>query len=252
MKERDQIAIEIENLHKTFKRGILRPQFTHALKGINLKIRKGEIFCLLGPNGAGKTTLLNILSLLLYPDKGKIKFFNQDIFKSENSLKARLNMCSGNPNFPWTLTIYEILNFYGKLYGLKGKKLKERINFYCELLEIENFLNKRFEELSTGTKQRLALAKSLLNEPELLFLDEPTAGLDPDIALKIRNIIKKIHLEKKPTIILTTHYMAEAEMLAEHIAFIKNGEILAEGTPKELKEKLSAKNLEEVFLELVK
>ncbi len=247
-----QIAVEIENLYKTFRRGIFRPQYTYALKGINLRIRKGEIFCLLGPNGAGKTTLLNILSLLLYPDKGKIKIFDQDIFERENSLKARLNMCSGNPNFPWTLTVYEILNFYGKLYGLKGKNLKKKINRFCELLEIEKYLDKRFEELSTGTKQRLALAKSLLNEPELLFLDEPTAGLDPDIALKIRKIIKKIHSEKKPTIILTTHYMAEAEMLAEHIAFIKDGEILAEGTPKKLKEQLSAKNLEEVFLELVK
>ncbi|MCP2519754.1 ABC transporter ATP-binding protein [Candidatus Aminicenantes bacterium AC-708-M15] len=248
----NQVAIEIENLHKIFKRGLFRPQVIHALKGINLKIKKGEIFCLLGPNGAGKTTLLNILSLLLYPDKGKIKIFNQDISKKENFLKARLNLCSGNPNFPWTLTVYEILNFYGKLYGLRGKKLKKRIAKYCELLEIKNFLNRRFEELSTGTKQRLALAKSLLNEPELLFLDEPTAGLDPDIALKIRNIIKKIHSEKKPTIILTTHYMAEAEMLAERIAFIKDGEILAEGTPQGLKEKLSANNLEEVFLELVK
>lgn len=252
MIEKDDIVIEIENLHKTFKRGFFNKKRTHALKGINLKIRKGEIFCLLGPNGAGKTTLLNILSLLVYPDKGKVKIFNKDIFKNENCLKARLNMCSGNPNFPWTLTVYEILNFYGRLYGLKGKELKKRINHYCELLEIGSFLDKRFEELSTGTKQRLALAKSLLNEPELLFLDEPTAGLDPDIALKIRNVIKKIHEEKKPTIILTTHYMPEAEMLADHIAFIKEGKILAEGTPNGLKKKLSAKNLEEVFLELAK
>ncbi|MEW6456835.1 MAG: ABC transporter ATP-binding protein [Acidobacteriota bacterium] len=245
-------AVEIKNLHKTFFRGLFKKKKTEALKGINLTIEEGEIFCILGPNGSGKTTLINILSTLLLPDKGEVKIFGRDIFKSGNDLKTIINLCSGNPNFPWLFTIEETLRFYGMLYGLKSNKLKEKIKWGMDTFRLWEFADKKFDELSTGTKQRVSLAKSLLNDPKLLFLDEPTVGLDPDIAHKIRKIIKEIHEKNRITIILTTHYMNEAEFLSERIAFLRNGEILFTGTSEELKEKISASTLEEAFIELAK
>ncbi|MDO9097204.1 MAG: ABC transporter ATP-binding protein, partial [Candidatus Methanoperedens sp.] len=143
---------------------------------------------------------------------------------------------SGNPNFPWSLTVYENLRYFSMLYGLKDKD--RAIENVISKLELEPFRNSRFESLSTGTKQRLSLAKALLNEPRLLFLDEPTVGLDPDMAIKIRKMIKRIHDEKGITIVLTTHYMKEAEQLCGRIAFIKKGEIIANAPPDELKRQM--------------
>jgi ABC-2 type transport system ATP-binding protein len=158
-------------------------------------------------------------------------------------------MCSGNPNFPWCMTVKEILYFYAKLYNLN--KTKPKLDELTELFELKKIINRRYDELSTGNKQRLALAKSLLNDPEIILFDEPTIGLDPDISQKIRNIIKQIRIQKNVTILLTTHYMKEAEELCDRIAFIKEGTILEIGTAKELQNIAQKNNLEETFIELV-
>lgn len=246
--------INVKSVSKTFKSGVFKKKYTHALNSVSLSIKKGEMFGLLGPNGAGKTTLLNVLSTQLLPDKGSVSIFGKDIVNLKHSelsdLKTRINMCSGNPNFPWSLTVVEVLKFYAMLYGCSYGECSDKIQKYIKLFELKKFCNIRYDRLSTGTKQRLALAKSLLNEPEILFLDEPTIGLDPDIAKKIRSRILEINKKQKITIIVTTHYMREAEELCERIAFIKDGRIKAIGTKERLKKMTHSKDLEEVFLDL--
>lgn len=223
-----------------------------ALNGVSIEVQPGEIYGILGPNGAGKTTLLNCLSLLVKPDHGEISLFGQNVKTAHLHVQSRLNLSSGNSNFPWCMTIKEILKFYGYLYGLSGKKLSSRIEELIDTLNLNAFAYRRFDECSTGTKQRLSLAKALINSPELLFLDEPTVGLDPDVSAKIRKFILELNRKMKVTILLTTHYMAEAEQLAQRIAFLHNGKILAVGTPSELKQKLSVANMEELFIQLSK
>ncbi len=226
------LAVKAEGLFKYYKDGAHGKK--EVLKNISIDIEEGEIFGILGPNGAGKTTLISILSTLTIPDSGKVEVFGIDALSDPNSVKCIVNVSSGNPNFPWSLTVYENLKYFSLLYGLGNSAIEKVI----ETLELEPFRNARFDSLSTGTKQRLSLAKALLNEPRLLFLDEPTVGLDPDMAIKIRRLIKRIHDEKGITIVLTTHYMKEAEQLCEKIAFIKKGEIIANAAPGELKRQM--------------
>lgn len=229
------MVIKVNNLYKTFKRGWIRRKKKEVLKGIDLVVERGMIFGVLGPNGAGKTTLLSILSTLLLPDKGIVKIFGMDIREKGRAIRERINISSGNANFLWSLSAKENLDFYGMLYGLQGKKRKKKVEELIELFELKENQDIPFDRLSTGTKQRLSLAKSLLNDPELIFLDEPTVGLDPDISLRIRKQIKNIHEERGITIVLTTHYMKEAEELCHEIIFLKEGQILARGTAQELK-----------------
>lgn len=252
MKEGGTEAVEARDLAKTYRSGFFAARVSQALAGVSLSVERGEIFGVLGPNGAGKTTLLNILSTQLIPDSGTAFVLGEDALRHPDRLRARMNMCSGNANFPWSMTVKECLLFYGMLYGISGQRLRARVEEVLVMLDLGRFKDKRFEELSTGGKQRLALAKSLINDPEILFLDEPTVGLDPDIASRIRSLILQIHREKKNTILLTTHYMAEAEMLCGRIAFLKDGKVLTLGTSQELKKRLSRTTLEEVFIELAK
>jgi ABC-2 type transport system ATP-binding protein len=226
------LAVKAEGLFKYYKDGAHGKK--EVLKNVSIDIEEGEIFGILGPNGAGKTTLISILSTLTIPDSGKVEVFGIDALSDPNSVKCIVNVSSGNPNFPWSLTVYENLKYFSLLYGLDNPAIERVI----DMLELEPFRNVRFDSLSTGTKQRLSLAKALLNEPRLLFLDEPTVGLDPDMAIKIRRLIKRIHDEKGITIVLTTHYMKEAEQLCERIAFIKKGEIIANAAPAELKRQM--------------
>lgn len=228
------LAVKAEGIYKYYKNG--EGGKKEVLKNVSIKIEEGEIFGILGPNGAGKTTLISILSTLSIPDKGKVEIYGIDALKDANSVKCIVNASSGNPNFPWSLTVYETLRYFSMLYGLEN--WEQAINNVIGMLELEPFRNARFDSLSTGTKQRLSLAKALLNEPRLLFLDEPTVGLDPDMAIKIRKLIQRIHDEKGITIVLTTHYMKEAELLCGRIAFIKKGEIIVQGQPKELKKQM--------------
>lgn len=227
------LAVKAEGIYKYYKN---QEGKKDVLRNVSINIEQGEIFGILGPNGAGKTTLISILSTLSIPESGKVEIFGIDALKDPNGVKCIVNISSGNPNFPWSLTVYENLKYFSLLYGLE--KREKSINDVIGMLELEPFRNVRFDSLSTGTKQRLSLAKALLNEPRLLFLDEPTVGLDPDMAIKIRKLIKQIHEEKGITVVLTTHYMKEAEQLCGRIAFIKKGEIIANAAPDELKRQM--------------
>jgi len=232
------LAIEAHDLAKTFRSGWFRRRETQALRGVSLSIRRGAIVGLLGPNGAGKTTLLSILATLLRPDRGHATILGHDLAREPGAIRRRINMASGNASFLWSLRVDEIIAFYGRLYGLSGRALRARVDELIQLCELGGHRRAQYNELSTGLKQRLALAKSLVNRPELLFLDEPTLGLDPDISVRVRAQIAALRRERGVTILLTTHYMREAEELCDEIAFIKDGRILARGTPDELKRQI--------------
>ncbi len=251
-----EYAIVTDSVHKTYRTGLWKKTVTHALRGVSLQVRRGEIFGLLGPNGAGKTTLINILAGQLTPDSGSVFVLGRELYGSDrralSGVQSRINMSSGNPNFPWSLTVRELLVFYAMLYGMNRARREARVRECIRLVELEEFRNHPFDQLSTGTKQKLALAKALINEPELLFLDEPTIGLDVHMARRIRALIADIHRRTGTTIILTTHYMQEAEELCGRIAFIKDGTIRALGSSAEIKKITSSENLEDAFLVLIR
>lgn len=233
-----KFAIEVENLRKTFVSGWVRKREKKALSGVDLTVPRGAFWCLLGPNGAGKTTFLSILSNLLTPEQGEVRILGMDIRRKGAEIARRMNLSSGHANFLWSMTVRENIEYYAMLYGLPSKLRRNRIDELLHLFDLVDFSAIRFEELSTGTKQKLSLAKSLVNDPELLLLDEPTVGLDPDVARRIRDTIGRLHREKGTTILMTTHNMREAEKLSERIAFIKAGMIRAVGKPGELKREL--------------
>jgi ABC-2 type transport system ATP-binding protein len=228
-------AIIAEGIYKTFRSGWRGRKEKLVLKGIDLQIEHGEIFGILGPNGAGKTTLLSILSTLLLPDRGKVQILGIDGIQDGHKIREKVNISSGNANFLWSLTVQENLHFYGMLYGLTGKRREEKIDQLISLFNLEEHREVPFDQLSTGMKQRLSLAKSLLNDPAVLFLDEPTVGLDPSVSVWIRDHIRSIQKEKGMTVLLTTHNMKEAEYLCNRIAFLKAGKIVTTGTAEALK-----------------
>ncbi len=232
------LAIDAREVAKTFRSGWLRPRVTEALRGVTLEVPRGAIVGLLGPNGAGKTTFLSILTTLLIPDRGTVRVLGMDVVRDSLALRRRLNMASGRPSFLWSLRVAEIVAFYGRLYGLAGAALRARVDALIEQYELTEYRRVPYSELSTGLKQRVALAKSLVNDPELLFLDEPTLGLDPDVSVRVRAHIAALRRERGMTIVLTTHYMREAEELCDEVAFIKAGRILDAGTPDELKRRI--------------
>jgi ABC-2 type transport system ATP-binding protein len=232
------LAIEARDVVKTFRMGWRGQRRTEALRGVSLSVSRGMIFGLLGPNGAGKTTLLSTMATLLEPDQGTVKILGHDAGREAVLVRRRLNMASGNASFVWSMHVSEIVAFYGRLYGLAGAGLRRRVETILEFCELTPYQHMSYQELSTGLKQRLALAKALVNEPELLFLDEPTLGLDPDVAARIRRRVADLCRERGMTIVLTTHYMREAEELCDKIAFIKRGQILAQGTAGDLKRRI--------------
>ena len=231
-------AIKAEGIFKTFRSGWWKKREKEALKGIDLQIEEREIFGILGPNGAGKTTLLSILCTLLLPDRGNVYILGMDGLHEERQIRKRVNIVSGNANFLWSLTVKENLHYYGMLYGLPGKEREKKVEALIDLFNLKEHRNIPFDELSTGMKQRLSLAKSLINDPELLFLDEPTVGLDPDVSIRIREGILSIYKKRGMTILLTTHNMKEAEYLCGRIAFLKEGKILTTGTAEALKRRV--------------
>ncbi len=228
-------AIKAEGIFKTFRSGWWKRREKEALKGIDLQIEGSEIFGILGPNGAGKTTLLSILCTLLLPDRGAVHILGMNALSDGHQIRKRVNFVSGNANFLWSLTVKENLHYYGMLYGLAGKDREKKVEKLIDIFTLAEHRHIPFDELSTGTKQRLTLAKSLINDPEILFLDEPTVGLDPNISIRIREEILSIHRERGMTVLVTTHNMKEAEYLCGRIAFLKEGRILTIGTADELK-----------------
>ncbi len=245
--------IDASHLRKTFVSSTGSHEQIKALDDLSIKVDRGETLGILGPNGAGKTTFLNVLSTLLVPDSGHVVMDGIAVTPSNfTALRKRFNMSSGYPNFPFSLTVRENLHFYGRLYGLSHQALDRKVDELISLFELTTFADRRFDELSSGNKQRLALAKSLLNDPRIIFLDEPTVGLDPDVAIKLRVVITEVLKSKGVTVLLTTHNMAEAEEMCDRVAFIKSGRIIQLSTPAELKATYQSDDLEEVFVHLAK
>ncbi|MBN2062401.1 MAG: ABC transporter ATP-binding protein [Deltaproteobacteria bacterium] len=205
---------------------------------MTLEVPEGVFWGILGPNGAGKTTLLSILVNLITAEKGLVRVLGVDMKDHAGTVKDRINLSSGHANFPWSMTVQENLNYYAMLYGLSGKARKRKVEELIGIFDLGDFARVPFDGLSTGTKQKLSLAKSLINDPELLLLDEPTVGLDPDVARRVRESILHIHKEKGTTIIMTTHNMKEAEILCQKLVFIKDGLVKAFGMPLDLKQEL--------------
>lgn len=208
-----------------------------AVDHVNLGIPKGTLFGLLGPNGAGKTTMIKLLSTLLLPEEGTAYVNGFDITKQANQVRSSIGVVtSGERGLYWRLTGRENLLFFARLYGVREDKARPRIDELLKLVELDDRANDNVEKYSRGMKQRLHLIRGLVHDPPILLMDEPTLGLDPNSAVVIREFIKeKLQKDQGKTILLTTHYMEEADQLCDQIAVIDHGKIIAHGTPGELK-----------------
>jgi len=229
--------VETRDLVRTFGK---KNDVVRALDGVSITIREGEIFGLLGPNGAGKTTIIKILTTLLLPTSGEAYVGGFNVAKEANKVRNIINLVSGGetPGYG-ILTVSENLWFFSQLYGLPSSAAKEKIKRLAADLDFEKYANTRMAKLSTGYKQRMSLARGLLNDPKILFLDEPTLGLDVLTAKRLRTyVIDWAKRERKGTVLLTTHYMAEADEMCNRVAIINNGKILACDSPTVLKENL--------------
>ena len=236
--------IEIKNLTKIYNKYL-------AVNEINFNIERNKTVGLLGPNGCGKTTTIGMMLGLVSPTKGEILIESKNInlFKRDEILK-RFNFASPYVELPKKLTVKQNLEIYGRLYGITD--LNKRINEISSDLDIKNFFSRKTGELSSGQKNRVSLAKSLINKPEILLLDEPTASLDPDIGDFIRSYIQEYKLKNKVTILLASHNMNEVERLCNSIIMMRAGKIIDSGTCKELIQKHGRNNLEETFLKLAR
>lgn len=223
--------IKINGLTKTFDK------FT-AVDNIHFEIKEGEIFGFLGPNGAGKTTTLSMLSTLLTPTHGNAEVNGFDIVKERNNVRKSIGMVFQDPTLDEELTAYENMDFHGRLYNVPSEIRKVKILELLKLVELDSRKDSLVKTFSGGMKRRLEIARGLLHEPKILFLDEPTLGLDPQTRNKLWDYIKKLNKEKGLTIILTTHYMDEADKLADKIAIIDKGKIIVSGTSNDLKNKI--------------
>ena len=236
--------IEIKKLTKIYNN-------YQAVNNISFEIGKNKTIGLLGPNGCGKTTTIGMMLGLVSPSAGEILIENKEIkyFKRDEILK-RFNFASPYVELPKKLTVKQNLEIYGRLYGIKN--LKERINDISRDLDIKSFFERKTGELSSGQKNRVSLAKSLINNPEILLLDEPTASLDPDIGDFIRSYIQEYKLENKVTILLASHNMSEVERLCDSVIMMRKGKIIDKGTCKQLIDNHGRNNLEETFLKLAR
>ena len=238
------MKLEVKNLVKKFK------DFT-AVKNINFNINDGQTLGVLGPNGCGKTTTIGMLLGLIKPSNGQI-LIDDENFENLNREKilSQFNFASPYVELPKKLTVEENLEIYGRLYGVKD--LTKRIHEISEDLNLSTFLNKKTGELSSGQKNRVSLAKSLINNPKILFLDEPTASLDPDIGDFVRNYIEDYKSKNKVSILLASHNMREVERLCDQVIMMKEGEIVDRGTCQSLIDKHGRNNLEDTFLKLAR
>jgi len=241
-----QRDIELKNLVKLFKKK--KKDEVRAVDNVSFKIAPGELFGLLGPNGAGKTTLIKCLSTLLIPDEGTAVVGGADINTDPLGVRRKLGVLTGGErSLYWKLTPIENLNYFAALYGVPRSETKERIQYLLELMDLIGKKHERVEKLSSGMKQKLSIARTLVHDPPILLIDEPTLGLDPYFARFIRDFIRtELHDKLKKTILLTTHYMDEADDLCERIAFMYNGKIKALDTPRLLKKRMPQEQVLEV------
>src|ERR1700676_3446322 len=228
-------AIYVQGLRKSY--GALE-----AVKGIDFEVQSGEVFGLLGPNGAGKTTTVEILEGLRPRTAGEVRVLNFDPDRQKKQLKDRIGACLQATNLPDKITVREALDFFGSLYSRKADA-----DVLLKRLQLWDKKDAGYATLSGGQKQRVALALALINDPQMLFLDEPTTGLDPQVRLEIRELIEELRAEKR-TVLMTTHYIEEAERLCDRVAILDAGQIIAMGTPRELQERSANQSAIEVTL----
>ena len=233
--------VEVKNIKKNYGKN-------EAVKGISFNIKQDEILGLLGPNGSGKTTTIGMLLGLLKPTSGEILINGQKLEGNRIEILEQINFISPYIELPKKLTVKQNLTVYGKLYKINN--INERIEFLSEKLRLEGLLNNITGELSSGQKNRVSLAKALINEPKVLLLDEPTASLDPEVGDFVRSFLEDYKKEKKISILLASHNMNEVTRLCKSILMMKDGNIIDKGNPEELINKHGRKNLEEVFLKL--
>ena len=236
-------SVEVINLSKSYG-------LKEAVRNINFKIKENEIIGLLGPNGCGKTTTIGMLLGLLKPSNGEILINNMQIENERINILKKINFISPYIELPKKLTVKQNLIVYGKLYDVGN--INSRIEYLSHKLRLENLLNKVTGELSSGQKNRVSLAKALINDPGVLFLDEPTASLDPEIGDFVRTFLENYKKEKKISILLASHNMNEVTRLCDSILMMKDGVIIDKGKPTELITKHGRENLEEVFLKLTR
>ena len=236
-------SIEVINLNKKYKD-------KQAVNNLNFKINENEIIGLLGPNGCGKTTTIGMILGLLKPTSGKVLINGVNIEKNKISLLHKMNFISPYIELPKKLTVKQNLIVYGKLYNIKN--LNEQIFYLSNKLRLQQLLDKVTGELSSGQKNRVSLAKALINDPTVLLLDEPTASLDPETGDFVRTFLENYKNEKKISVLLASHNMEEVKRLCDSVMMMKDGSIVDSGTPDYLIKKHGRKNLEEVFLELVR
>ena len=236
--------IKVLNLTKKFKNYL-------AVNNINFSLEENKTLGLLGPNGCGKTTSIGMMLGLITPSSGEVLINNQNVNSANrNDLLSKMNFASPYIELPKKLTVRQNLEVYGRLYGIKD--LKNRITEIADDLNLNNFLKKKTGELSSGQKNRVSLAKSLINKPDVLFLDEPTASLDPDIGDFVRKYIETYKSKNKITILLASHNMKEVERLCDTVIMMKEGQIVDSGTCKELISKHGRDNLEDTFLQIAR
>ena len=221
-----------------------------AVDSLCMELKQGTITALLGGNGAGKTTTLSMLLGLLKPTSGKIELFGQDFITNRFSVLSRMNFSSPYVDLPQRLTVRENLSVYARLYGIRN--VGERIDEIVGQLRLESLVDRRLRKLSSGQKTRVSLAKSMVNRPEFLLLEEPTASLDPDTTSWIREFLDSYRRDSGATILLASHDMREVELLCDEIILLRRGKLVERGTPQSLLDKYDHKRLEEVFIEVSK
>jgi ABC-2 type transport system ATP-binding protein len=237
-------ALEVEDLIKRYPTG------TEALRGVSLDIHAGEFFGLLGPNGAGKSTLIHCTTGLAQPTSGAIRVFGHDAIHDYGDARLAVGLAPQDLNLDWFLTLEESLDYHGGYFGMPKRERRERTKELLEAFSLSEKRHDRTRTLSGGMKRRLILARALMHRPRLLILDEPTAGVDVELRLELWHYVQRINAEGT-TILLTTHYLEEAEQLCDKIAFINDGQIVATGTSGELAAEYGVSSLEDAYLELV-
>ena len=238
-----QNPLEVINLSKSYNA-------KEAVKDISFKINRNEIIGILGPNGCGKTTTIGMILGLLKPSQGKVLINGIEIENNRVDLLNKLNFISPYIELPKKLTVRQNLEVYGRLYDIKN--LKGKIDYLCEKLRLNELINKITGELSSGQKNKVSLAKSIINDPTVLLLDEPTASLDPETGDFVRNFLEEYQKENQTSILLASHNMIEVERLCSSVLMMNNGSIIDRGSPEELIKKHGRKNMEEVFLKLTR
>lgn len=236
-------SIEVTNLTKKFNDFV-------AVKNISFNVKGGEIFAFLGPNGAGKTTTIKMLTTLLHPTEGKIMLNGYDVLHEQENVRRSFGIIFQDPSLDSELTAYENMEIHAVLYGLKKDLYTRRIEELMKLVELWDRKDSLTKEFSGGMKRRLEIARGLLHHPKILFLDEPTLGLDPQTRNKMWAYIKDLNQKEGLTVFLTTHYMEEAAKMADRIAVIDHGTIVAQGNTEDLMKQTGTESLEDAFLKL--